>query len=53
MLDCCIIKIGWLTLLVDIFTYLVMSLASCGMLILFTLTPTILSLLYIPFILMC
>ena len=47
MLDCCIINIGWLTLLVDSFTHLVMSFASCGLLILFSLTPTILSLLYI------
>ena len=53
MLDCCITNIGLLNLLVDAFTYLVMSLASCGMLILFTLTPIILSLLYIPLILMC
>ena len=53
MLDFGIINIGWLTLLVDFFTHLVMSLASYGMLILFTLTPIILSLLYIPLILMC
>ena len=51
MLDCCIINISLLTLMVDAFTYLVMSLASCGMFILFTLF--ILSLLYIPLILMC
>ena len=53
MLDCCIINIGWLTLLVDAFTHFVMSLVSCGMLILLSLTPIILSFLHIPLILMC
>ena len=53
MLDCYIIYIGWLTLLVDAFTYLVTSLASCGVLVMLTLTPITLSLLYIPLILMC
>ena len=53
MFDRCIINIGWLTLLVDSFSRLIMSLALCGMLTIFTLTPIILSLLYILFILMC
>ena len=50
MFDYCIISIDWLTLLVYYFTHLVMLLASYGMLIMFILTPIILSLLYIPFV---
>ena len=53
MFDCSIISIGWLTSLVYFFSHLIMLLAFCGMLILFILTHIILSLLYIPLVLMC
>ena len=49
MFDCCIISIGWLTSLMYSFTYLVMLLASCGMLILFILKHYFIIVVYFTF----
>ena len=51
--DCCIISIGLLTLLVILVLILLCYLLLMVMLIMFILTPIILSLLYIPLILVC